>query len=51
MPIRRSQVAFIRGAWTAVRKILALAARKTASKERVKSGPLTWSFARFLVDR
>jgi hypothetical protein len=51
VPIRRAQVAFIRGAWTAVRKILALAAWKTASKEQVKSGPLTWSFARFQGDQ
>ena len=39
VPIRRSQVAFIRGAWTAVCKILALAAWKTASKEQVKFEP------------
>jgi len=29
-------MAFIRGAWMAVRKIVALVASKTASKERVK---------------
>src|SRR6185437_12280357 len=35
----RSQIAFIRRAWTAVRKILVPAARKTASNERVKFDP------------
>ena len=32
----RSQIAFIRGAWTAVRRILVPAAWKMASKEGVK---------------
>ncbi len=36
---RRSQVAFMRGAWTAVRRILVPVAWKTASNEAVKSGP------------
>ena len=36
MPTRRSQIAFIRGAWTAVRRILAPVAWKTASNEMVK---------------
>jgi hypothetical protein len=39
VPTRRSQIAFIRGAWTAVRKILVPAAWKTAPNEAVKSGP------------
>jgi hypothetical protein len=39
VPIRRSQVAFIRGAWTAVRTIVVPAAWKTASNEAVKLGP------------
>jgi hypothetical protein len=33
VPTRRSQVAFMRGAWTAVRKILVAFAWKTASKD------------------
>ena len=37
--MRRSQIAFIRGAWTAVRKIVVPVAWKTASKERVKFDP------------
>src|SRR5450755_4441325 len=36
VPTRRSQVAFIRGAWTAVRRILVPAAWNTASNEAVK---------------
>jgi hypothetical protein len=39
VPTRRSQVAFIRGAWTAVRTILVPAAWKTASNEPVKFEP------------
>ena len=39
MPTRRSQIAFIRGAWTAVRRILAPVAWKTASNEAVKFDP------------
>jgi hypothetical protein len=39
VPARRSQVALIRGACTAVRRILVPFAWKTASKDRVKSGP------------
>jgi hypothetical protein len=39
VPTRRSQIAFIRGAWTAVRKILVPAAWKTASNEAVKFDP------------
>src|SRR5258708_13370374 len=39
VPTRRSQVAFMRGAWTAVHRILAPVAWKTASKERVKFDP------------
>jgi hypothetical protein len=38
--MRRSQVAFIRGAWTAVRRILVPVAWKTASEEAVKFEPL-----------
>jgi hypothetical protein len=37
--MRRPQVAFMRGAWTAVRRIVAPVAWKTASKERVKFDP------------
>ena len=39
VPTRRSQIAFIRGAWTAVRRILAPVAWKTASNEAVKFEP------------
>jgi len=39
VPARRSQVAFMRGAWTAVRRIVAPAASKTASNEAVKLEP------------
>src|ERR1039457_4787709 len=39
VPRRRSQVAFIRGAWTAVCRILVPFAWKTASKDRVKFDP------------
>ncbi len=39
VPTRRSQIAFIRGACTAVRKIVVPVAWKTASKERVKFDP------------
>ena len=39
VPTRRSQIAFIRGAWTAVRKILVPAAWKTALNEAVKFDP------------
>src|SRR5450755_298557 len=39
VPTRRSQVAFMRGAWTAVRRILVPAAWKTASKDEVKFDP------------
>jgi hypothetical protein len=39
VPVRRSQIAFIRGACTAVRTMVVPVAWKTASKERVKSGP------------
>ena len=39
VPARRSQIAFMRGAWTAVRKILVPAAWKTASNEAVKFDP------------
>jgi hypothetical protein len=39
MPMRSSQVAFIRGACTAVRRIVAPAAWKTASKDPVKVDP------------
>ena len=39
VPTRRSQIAFIRGAWTAVRRILMPAAWKTASNEAVKFDP------------
>ena len=39
VPMRRSQIAFIRGACTAVHKTVALVAWKTASKERVKFDP------------
>jgi len=45
--MRRSQVAFIRGAWTAVRRILVPVAWKTASKEAVKFEP--WSRIRNLM--
>jgi hypothetical protein len=38
-PARCSQIAFHRGAWMAVRRILAPVAWKTASKERVTFGP------------
>ena len=38
-PARRSQIAFIRGAWTAVRTILAPVAWNTASKAQVKFDP------------
>jgi hypothetical protein len=37
--MKRSQVAFMRGAWTAVRRILAPVAWKTASKAQVKFDP------------
>jgi hypothetical protein len=40
--MRRSQIAFIRGAWTAVRKILVPAAWKTASNEAVKFDPRSY---------
>src|SRR6266699_5018930 len=36
MPTSRSQVAFMRGAWTAVRRIVAPVDWKTASNEAVK---------------
>src|SRR5271169_6566353 len=39
VPTRRSQIAFIRGAWTAERTILVPAAWKTASNEAVKFDP------------
>ena len=39
VPTRRSQIAFIRGAWTAVRRILVPVAWKTASNEAVKFDP------------
>ena len=39
VPTRRSQIAFIRGAWTAVRRILAPAAWNTASNAQVKFDP------------
>ena len=39
VPTGRSQIAFIRGAWTAVRRILVPVAWKTASKEAVKFDP------------
>jgi hypothetical protein len=39
VPIRRSQIAFIRGACTAVRTMVMPVAWKTASKERVKFDP------------
>ena len=39
MPARRSQIAFMRGAWTAARRILVPLAWNTASNEAVKSGP------------
>ena len=39
VPTRRSQIAFIRGAWTAVRKILVPVAWKTASNAAVKFDP------------
>ena len=39
VPTRRSQIAFIPGAWTAVRRILAPAAWNTASKTQVKFDP------------
>jgi hypothetical protein len=39
VPTRRSQVAFMRGVWTAVRRILAPVAWKTASNEAVKFDP------------
>ena len=39
VPTRRSQVAFMRGAWTAVRRILVPAAWKTASNGAVKFDP------------
>jgi hypothetical protein len=39
----RSQIAFMRGAWTAVRKILVPAAWKTASKGAVKFDPRSGS--------
>jgi hypothetical protein len=39
VPTRRSQVAFIRGAWTAVRKIVVPADWKTASNEAVTLEP------------
>ncbi|MGH3232374.1 MAG: hypothetical protein ACRDOH_03785 [Streptosporangiaceae bacterium] len=38
----RSQIAFIRGAWTPVRAILVPAARRTASNEAVKFDPRSW---------
>jgi hypothetical protein len=41
VPTRCSQIAFFRGACTAVRKIVVPVAWKTASKERVKFDP--WS--------
>ncbi|MDQ2876607.1 MAG: hypothetical protein M3Y33_18115, partial [Actinomycetota bacterium] len=37
--MRRSQIAFIRGAWMAVRKVVVPVARMTASKDRVKFDP------------
>jgi hypothetical protein len=37
--MRRSQTAFIRGAWTAVRTILVPTAWKTSSNEAVKFDP------------
>jgi len=37
--MRRSQVAFMRGAWTALTRILVPAAWKMASNEEVKFGP------------
>jgi hypothetical protein len=45
LPMRRPQVAFIRGAWTAVRRITVPVAWKTASKEDLKFDPrsrITW---------
>src|ERR1035437_9672663 len=39
VPASRSQIAFIRGAWTAVRRIVVPAAWKTAPDGAVKSGP------------
>jgi hypothetical protein len=39
VPIRRSQIAFMRGTWKAVRRILVPLAWKTASKEAVKFDP------------
>jgi hypothetical protein len=39
VPARRSQIAFLRGACTAVRTILVPVARKTASNEMVKFEP------------
>jgi hypothetical protein len=39
VPIRRSQIAFIRGACTAVRTMVVPVAWKTASKEAVKFEP------------
>ena len=39
VPTRRSQIAFICGAWTAVRRILVPAAWKTASNQVVKFDP------------
>src|SRR5437899_11453251 len=47
VPIRRSQVAFIRGAWTALTRILVPAAWNTASNEAVKFEP--WSRIRNLI--
>jgi hypothetical protein len=38
-PARHSQIPFMRGAWTAVRKILVRPAWNTASDEAVKSEP------------
>jgi hypothetical protein len=39
VPARRSQIAFILGAWTAVTRILVPVAWKTASNEAVKFEP------------
>src|ERR1700691_1390649 len=39
VPARRSQMAFMRGAWTAVRRIVMPADWKTASKDEVKFDP------------
>ena len=47
VPTSRSQIAFMRGAWTAVRRIRVPAGWKTASNEAVKFGP--WSRMRNLM--